>query len=125
MSDHDGAKADRMDEHRKSAYRHLLYRALLDIRHLAWFRVNIFQILNPWHCNREIRRIRRAGVIADWLHNLAFFSALNFQEFDEGRFWRDLENLNKRNPEYDLMNYYMGIFERRLAELDREESSAD
>lgn len=104
-----------MDENRKSAYRYLLYWAMLDIRALAWFQVGTIRFLNPIHWKREIHRIRRAGSIADWLHNLAMFSALGFERFDEGWFWRDLENLNKRNPEFQMMNYKR-IFEQRLAE---------
>src|SRR5579859_8105500 len=100
-----------MDNHRKAAYRDLLYRALLDIRSLAWLRVSTIQLLNPLHWKGELRRIRRAGAIADWLHNLAMFSALDFERFDEARFWGDLDNLAKRNPEYELMTY-KGIFER-------------
>ena len=107
-----------MDEHRKSAYRYLIYRALLDIRPLAWLRLGTFRILNPLHWRSELRLIRRAGAIADWLHNIALFSALDFERFDEAWFWRELENLNKKHPEYGLISY-KEIFERKLAEYQQ------
>ena len=105
-----------MDVHRKRAYRYLLYRALLDIRPLAWLRVRTIRILNPFHWISEIRRIRRAGAIADWLHNLAMFSYLDFERFDEAWFWRDLENLNRRHPEFGLGSY-KEEWERRTVTL--------
>lgn len=123
VTDQDGSKADRMEEERKYALRYVLYRAMLDIRPLAWFRLNFIQRLNPVYWKRELRRIRRAGAIADWMHNLALFSALDFERFDEARFWRELDKLNKRNPEYDFLTYYKGIFDRQLAELQQKNST--
>jgi|SRR5579883_1445829 len=103
-----------MDEQRKTAYRHLLYRALLDIRQMKWFR--FARVLNPLNWNGELRWIRRAGIVADMLHNLAFFSAEDFAEFDEERFWRDVGYINQQYPEYDLI-HYKEVFERRLQGL--------
>jgi hypothetical protein len=73
---------------------------------------------NPLAWRASARRIRRAGAIADWVPNLALFSALDFRHFDEGRFWRDFETLRKRHPEDDL-EYYRRVFERALSEADR------
>jgi hypothetical protein len=99
-----------MDEHRKAAYRYLLYQALLEIRPLGWLRVPLW----PLHWRRELRRIRRAGEVADWFHNLAMFSALDFERFDEAWFWRELDQRDKRHPEYDLQAYRVR-FEEHLA----------
>lgn len=99
-----------MDEHRKNAYRYLLYWAMLDIRPVAWLRL---RNLLCWP--GEVRRIRRAGALADWLHNLALFSSMDFDGFDEEWFWRDGELLASRYPGLDL-EQYRRIFEARLAE---------
>jgi hypothetical protein len=107
-----------MDGTRKNAYRYLLYWAMLEIRPIAWARLGILRMLNPLHWRAETRRIRRAGVIADWLHNLAMFSALHFERFDEEWFWRELDFLNKRHPEYELM-LYKGRFEQHMAESQK------
>ena len=107
-----------MDSTRKAAYRYLLYWAMLDIRPIAWARWGMLRMLNPWHWKAESLRIRRAGAIADWLHNLAMFSALDFEGFNEEWFWRELEDRHMRNPEYGLM-IYKGRFDRHLAELGK------
>lgn len=98
-----------MDERRKNAYRYLLYWAMLDIRPIAWLRLG-----NPLRWPDEVRRIRRAGALADWLHNLALFSSLDFARFDEEWFWRDGRSLEARYPGLDLERYRR-IFEDHLA----------
>ena len=90
-----------MDEQRKHAYRYLLYRAMLDIRPLAWVK----RSWNPLAWGQTRRRIRCAGAIAEWLHNLALFSVLDFARFDEERFWRDYQWMLDRNPEFGLERY--------------------
>jgi hypothetical protein len=103
-----------MDERRKQAYRYLLYYAMLDIRPLAWMPFGFFRFLNPFSWRTTSWRVRRAGVIADWLHNLALFSALDFQRFDEKWFWRDLGNCADMHPDLEL-TAYKGVFERELS----------
>jgi hypothetical protein len=104
-----------MDERRKEAYRYLLYWAMLDIRPLAWVPTRWFHWLNPVFFWGWGRRVRRAGHLADWLHNLALFSALDFERFDEGMFWETLRWYEGRHPEF-VLSHYRDIFERRLAE---------
>lgn len=94
-----------VEEQRKFAYRHLLYQATLEIRPLAWLSTNQWGSWNPLFWRREARRIQCAGAIADWLHNLALYSALNFQGFKEDWFWRDFERVNKQFPEFGLERY--------------------
>ena len=101
-----------MEQQRKHAYRYLLYQATLDIRPLAWLRWDWYRFWNPLHRRREWRRIRCAGAIADWLHNLALFSALDFGRFDEEWFWRDFEKLRASYPEFGLERY-RDLFDRR------------
>lgn len=100
-----------MDECRKSAYRALLYRAMLDIRPVAWLRLR-----NPLRWGHALRRVRYAGDLADWLHNMAFFSSMDFDQFDEEWFWREARSLKGRYPEFDIERYHQA-FEQRLSEL--------
>jgi hypothetical protein len=58
--------------------------------------------------------VLRAGAIAEWLHNLALFSALDFARFDEDRFWRDYQWLLRKHPGTDLERF-RDEFERRAA----------
>src|SRR5689334_11918074 len=101
-----------MDERRKNAYRYLLYWALLDIRPIAWLRLR-----NPLRWPSAVRRFRRAGALADWLHNLALFSSLDFAHFDEEWFWRDGRSLEARYPGFEL-EWYQRVFEERLTDTD-------
>jgi hypothetical protein len=110
-----GDRSTQVDEKRKNAYRYLLYWAMLDIRPLSWSCWGWFQAWNPFYWRREGRRIRCAGAIANWLHNLALFSSLNFERFDEERFWQDFDSLRSRYPEFGLERY-RDRFEQRLSE---------
>ena len=105
-----------MDEHRKNAYRYLLYWALLEIRGVEWITYHPLRLLNPFALRRELKRISRAGALADWLHNLAQISIEDFRDFNEEWFWRDYESLVKRHG--DPRNY-RAVFDRRLEELGR------
>ena len=103
-----------MDEQRKKAYRYMLYHAMLDIRPSAWMSSGLFRLLNPFYWRHVFQRVRRAGVIADWLHNLALFSALDFERFDEEWFWGDFQNYEKRYPAAHLSTYKV-MFEQELS----------
>jgi hypothetical protein len=83
-------------ECRKRAYRMLLYYGMSEISGLCSFRL---QSWNPFCWGSDFRYIRQAGEIAYWLHNLTWFAAHDFKEFEEGRFWRDYESMVQRVPE--------------------------
>jgi hypothetical protein len=87
---------------------------MLDIRPLGWLCWGWLRAWNPFYWRREGRRIRFAGAIADWLHNLALYSSLNFQGFDEERFWRDFESVQARYPDSGLERY-RHLFDQRVA----------
>lgn len=110
-----------MDEQRKHAYRWLLYWAMLDLRPLRWAGGGWRQRLNPlcWWSNS--RRVRVAGGIAEWLHNLALFSALDFARFDEERFWLDYQWLLDQHPGAGLERYRTE-FERRACPAEPAEA---
>ena len=105
-----------MDEHRKNAYRLLLYHAMLEMRGVEWITHQPLRLLNPLVMRRELRRASRAGAIANWLHNLAQLSACDFRDFNEEWFWRDYDRLLARHPG-GWMNY-REEFNRAIAELD-------
>jgi hypothetical protein len=100
-----------MDERRKAAYRKLLYRAMLDIRPIAWMSFS-----DPLSWRRQLGQVRAAGEIADWLHNLASFSAWEFENFSEEWFWREFDQLNERRPEMrSMLSRYKHDFDAHLA----------
>ena len=94
-----------MEERRKNAYRWLFYLAMLDIRQLAWMDWNWLTVWRPFYRKQQNRRVQFAGDIADWLHNLAMFSSLDFIHFDEEWFWREFDSLRGRYPEFALERY--------------------
>jgi hypothetical protein len=94
----------------------MLYWAMLDIRPVAWLSIRWLRVWNPFYWRSELRRIRYAGALADWLHNLAFFSSVDFERFDEDRFWRDFEYVQKHYPEFQPSRFRT-IFDERLREL--------
>ena len=106
----------RMNDYRKSAYRYLLYWAMLDICGVAWIR---FSLWNPLSWMAEVRQIRRAGAIADWRHNLALFASIDFANFDEDRFCSDLEHVKRWDANFTGYNY-RDVFQKRLSELEGE-----
>lgn len=86
-----------MDEHRKNAYRHLLYVAMLEARGVEWVVWHPWRLLNPFSLGQKLRYVARAGAVADWLHNLAQFSTRDFEGFDEDRFWKEYDRLVRRH----------------------------
>jgi hypothetical protein len=80
------------------AYRYLLYQAMLEIRCIGQSPIEM----------------RRAGAVANWLHNLSLYSAHDFEGFNEQWFWQEYETLNERNPDYRLSSF-KEVFERVLA----------
>lgn len=100
-----------MDEQRKHAYRWLLYWAMLEVRPLQWMGSRGWRSWSPLYWRREARRVQYAGAVADWLHNLALYSSVNFQGFNEEWFWRDFEMAQFRFPEFGL-EHYRELFER-------------
>ncbi len=103
-----------MDERRKHAYRQLLYWAMLDIRAVQWIGPRGWRVWSLPHWWRMIPRVRYAGAVADWLHNLAAYSVWDFQRFDEDRFWRDFEALRSRYPGFGW-DHYWEEFERHVS----------
>jgi hypothetical protein len=102
-----------MKKNLKGAYRHLLYWAMLDIRQLNQPRKPVS--LNPLEWKRGYEAGRMAGIIADWLHNLAYYSARDFVGFDEVWFWKEYEGVLNRHRR--LKSLYVETLERYRSEF--------
>jgi hypothetical protein len=99
-----------MDTLRKEAYRHLIYVAMLDMRcsppTARWWSLSRWKAIYA-----ETLRVKE---LANTFHNIARYSARNFDGFDETRFWKDIDCVASqwRDPvDYD----YRKIFEQYLA----------
>lgn len=92
-----------MNHETKTAYRHLLYVAMLAIRTYCQSRGQPSWSLFEWY--RQYRRSRIAGAMADWLHNLALYSSQEFKGFDEQLFWKEHAYLCDRFPGKQLERY--------------------
>ena len=96
-----------MDAARKKAYRHLLYCAMTRRRALL--------SIPEGHCE-ERHRGNCAYLIADLMHNLAHFSSIEFEGFDEACYWARAEEV----AAFDVMLAWFGNrdgFECRVAEF--------
>jgi hypothetical protein len=109
-----------MDEKRKRAYRYLLYQAMLEIRILQWQVYSPLRLLNPFHAWRVIKRVRRSGALADLLHNMALFSALDFEHFKEDYFWEEYERFCRK---YGTGDDYFNSRRTFDSELERQEQT--
>ncbi len=69
---------------------------------------------NPIEWRRQYLRSRVAGAIADWLHNLAMYSSMDFAQFDEQWFWKEHAALCRRFPSENLERYWE-IFDAYLS----------
>jgi hypothetical protein len=108
-----------LDAQRKHAYRWLLYAAMLDIRPLHWVERSWWKRLNPFCWRSQSQQVRRAGAIADWLHNLADCSAGSFDGFDEDWFWNAFRRVLEKYPG-TCLETYRSEFERRAKTLESE-----
>jgi hypothetical protein len=97
-----------MEARRKMAYRRILYAALLDIRALSGGSRTIFRNkgLNIWQLSFAF-------------HNLAKFSAEDFDGFDEDFFWKDIEVLKKKYPKTnDYQMYFNALLKDDPRSMD-------
>jgi hypothetical protein len=87
-----------MNEGHKRAYRYLVYQATLDIRMLCqWTSPISFDPRVVW---KRYLASRRAGALADLVHNIAASSTNHFAHFDEEHFWEKYERFKQRFPKH-------------------------
>ena len=94
----------------KSAYRYLLFHAMLDIRVYCQSRGE--PSTDAAVRERQYHASRIAGGIADWLHNLAKASVDDFEWFDEDTFWKTHAYFCTRFP--GEPERYRTVFDERL-----------
>ncbi|ARU55497.1 hypothetical protein OLMES_1420 [Oleiphilus messinensis] len=104
-----------MRNSKKEAYRYLLYRGFLEIRALEHL-FRSLRDLNPLSWYGKLRSIQEKGAVANWLHNLALYSSIDFVRFDENRFWADYAAFHARYPL--VFEELKTAYERRLQEVD-------
>jgi hypothetical protein len=85
-----------MNDQTKAAYRHLVYVAMIATRNFCQPRSDASR--NPFVWRRQYHQSRIAGRLADWLHNLAHYSSLDFAGFDEQHFWYEHSLICKHHP---------------------------
>lgn len=105
-----------MNKSRMQAYRWLLHEAMLAIRGLQWLDSGWRQRLSPSFWRSFTTQAQIAGAIADWLHNLASYSAIDFYGFNEDWFWKDYKGMLSRYPNAGLERYRLE-FERRATPI--------
>lgn len=97
-----------LTEARKAAYRTLLSAAML---HLKW---ELAGISGPFSCLKLHHQIETAAQRSFTFHNLALFVDEDFEGFEEERFWRCIEEFQRKCPNAANSNYQW-LFERLLA----------
>jgi hypothetical protein len=110
-----------LDDSTRYAYRRLLYWASLDLRRINNLVYTPVRLLNPLRWRSTLRQVRREAALADWLHNLALFSALEFDHFDEAWFWRVYDRYVPIYPEFMR---YKELFDRDRSEYRSPEGAA-
>ncbi|HXR03597.1 MAG TPA: hypothetical protein VN836_02695 [Verrucomicrobiae bacterium] len=100
-----------MNDQTKGAYRHLLYVAMLATRNYCQPRADVS--LNPLTWRRQYLQSRKAGMLADWLHNFAMFSSLNFEGFREDLFGKEHQSICQNNPDSGFERY-LEIFDEYM-----------
>ncbi len=110
-----------LDDATRYAFRRLLYWAMLDLRRVDNLVYRPAALLNPFRWRPTVQQVRQAAALADWLHNLALFSALEFDHFDEVWFWREYERVVARRPD---LKRYKEVFDRSRSEYRSPEGAA-
>lgn len=112
-----------MTHHRKLAYNHLLYWAMLEIRPLGWMWCRPFKLryLSPFHWRHCLRATRYCGALAEALHNLAYFASYDYAGFEEELFWSDIAGLERCQS--GSAQRYREFFEQRLRQLESDPPS--
>ncbi len=106
-----------MDNSRIYAYRYLIYNGMLHIRPIAGIGSRWRQRWNLVYWLRMRKQIAMAGEVANWLHNLALFSATEFSGFDETAFWSGSKRLEILFPD-EGMDSFQKNFSNAIFEFD-------
>jgi hypothetical protein len=75
---------------------------------------SLHRLINPFFWWRAKKGVSQAAALANWLHNLAFYSSRDFVGFREEQFWASLGRFERKHPE---LGCYRREFEDQLSEL--------
>lgn len=107
-----------MEVAKKYAYRYLMYDAMLCIRPIRHLGFAWWERWNPVYWLQARKRIQSAGAVANWMHNLALYSANDFDGFEEDAFWTGLAYLERAFPG-DGFERYREIFASAVFEFNQ------
>ena len=86
-----------MDDKRKNAYLHLMYRAFTVIRfYSSTYCQRKLSRLNPFRWIKLYRNLKKINELADAFHNLPLLLKSDNAFFDEDMFWRFIETYEKQ-----------------------------
>ncbi|WP_139255230.1 hypothetical protein [Hymenobacter psychrophilus] len=68
-----------------------------------------------WNAFSNRKRVCFAQAVANWLHNLAFYSALDFEGFQEDWFWMEYAEFRQEFP----ANRWPLMTQRTIEELQK------
>jgi len=92
-----------MEDNKKDAYLHLMYRAFVEIRNIS---TNEFIWYNPTTWNRNKIFLRRINRLANVMHNLPFdLKTDNINEFDQNSFWKTMAIFEKEFYPDNIKSY--------------------
>ena len=102
-----------MEQHRIEAYRFIESKVVLDIRQISDGHL-LPKSFFHFHSYKNRRTVEYIARLSYAFHNLAIFLENgNMDEFDEKRFWDDIDKLTK--DYYDLtVSNYRSLFEKCL-----------
>lgn len=103
-----------MDSAQKYAYRYLIYQGTLCIRPIAHVGGEWWERWNIVYWIRHRKQICSAGQVANWLHNLALFSAIDFEGLMKTRFgqgWSGCEALFLQMTSGASATVFYAVFE--------------
>ena len=104
-----------MDDKRKDAYLHLMYRAFVEIRLSSALYIEMrSNWWNPFKWNKYYKFIRKINRLSDAFHNLPLLLKSDNNDFDEESFWRHLDSYEK-NYVFHEYESYKSVFDRVLS----------
>ena len=95
-----------MDDKKKDAYLHLMYRAFVEIRfYSATYCQKKSSRWNPFRWIKLYRHFKKINGLADAFHNLPLLLKSDNTVFDEDLFWHYIETYEKQYVTYEKESY--------------------
>ncbi|WP_345222127.1 hypothetical protein [Hymenobacter koreensis] len=79
-----------------------------------------FKLYNPASWRRHYRLIKASALIARWLQKAAFYSAIDFDGFDEKTFWQEYRLFSRRLPNNSAFVLFEQFYKQHLLWLTGE-----